>query len=201
MACVALARSPFVDRDFALCGIFLHVMTHAARHIFVGAAQRERRARFMVEQCGGPAAGGMTSGAVHRVVTRPELALVDVLMTALAPGGRHSKWQLALRLRGNRPMTRRARQRLMRAGETEGGKAVIERLHLLPAGDHVARLAKVRAGCAIRRQRCRKIAVVRVLMTARACLVGEMEIPWRSGGRHVAFLAAHCEVGTFQCER
>ena len=47
-------------------------------------AKRESGAGLVVEPCGQPPAGGVAAGAIHVVATAPELASVNVLVTARA---------------------------------------------------------------------------------------------------------------------
>ena len=77
-------RRSFVHRDGSPGDILLPLMAQPARYILMRPAKRETRPGFVVEPRGQPPAGGVTTGAIHVVAAAPELAPMNVLVTAHA---------------------------------------------------------------------------------------------------------------------
>ena len=77
-------RRSFVHRDGPPGDALLPFMAQPARDVLMRPAKREGGPGFMVEPGSQPPAGGVTAGAIRVVGTAPELAPVNVLVTARA---------------------------------------------------------------------------------------------------------------------
>ena len=96
-------------------------------------------------------------------------------------------------------MAIQAAQGQVRAGQREVRLRVIESFQPLPGGQPVAGFANIRDGLASGSHRRRKVAVVRILVTARARHLVKMELPVVGAAVFlVAILARHGGVGTLQ---
>ena len=77
-------RRSFVLRDGSPRGALLQFMAHPARDILVRPAKLEGGSGFVVEPRGLPPAGVVAAGAIRAVTGGPELAPMNVLVTAHA---------------------------------------------------------------------------------------------------------------------
>ena len=134
MAGCTFPRRSFVHRNGPTGGTLLHFMAHPAWDIAMCPAKRESRCGFVVEPRGQPPAGGVAAGAIRPVATAPELAPMDVFVTARALA-RSLEWNLSrASLRIERPVAIQASEGLVCAGKREACLSVIERFQPLPGG-------------------------------------------------------------------
>ena len=109
-------RRFFVLRDGSTGDALLLFVAQLARDILMRPAKREGRPGFVVEPRRQPPAGGVTPGAIRVVATAPELAAVNVLVTARALA-RSLEWNLPrASLRIERPVAIQASQGQVSAG-------------------------------------------------------------------------------------
>lgn len=80
MASRAFARSSPISYYISPVDFPAFCMTKVTRHLFVGAGQRERARRLVIEQCRRPADRVMARPAIHRFRALLELPRMDIFM-------------------------------------------------------------------------------------------------------------------------
>ena len=116
MAGCTFPRRTFVRRDGSPTDVLLAFVAQPARDILMRPEKRESRAGFMVERCRQPPAGDVTAGAIHAVAAAPELAPMNVLVTARALARNLERNLSRASLRGQRPVAIQASQGQVSAG-------------------------------------------------------------------------------------
>ena len=154
----------------------------------------------MVEHRSRPAAGVVTRGALRCAVATPELALMNVLVTARALARSSLEWDLPRELvRTQWLVAVQATEDLVSASKRVARKGVIEGFQLLPGRRAVAGFADILGGPAAGSHHFRKLSTMRIRVAAYARQLIETELPVvRMTVLLVAILARHGGVGTLQ---